>query len=119
MLPSVAEQVLGLLLVPKAIAGTVGAAFTTTFALAAEVQPVAVSVTVKLWVVAAVRPVSVVVVPDPAIAPGLIVQLPAGRPLKATLPVGVAQVGWVIAPTVGVLGDPGSVKLTGPARMLD
>ena len=37
--------------------------------------------------------VNVVVAPLPAIAPGLIVQAPAGNPLKATLPVGVAQVG--------------------------
>ena len=37
----------------------------------------------------------------PAIAPGLIVQLPAGKPLNTTLPVATAQVGWVIVPTSG------------------
>ena len=43
----------------------------------------------------------VVVVP-----PGLlvIVQLPEGNPLKATEPVGTAQVGWVMVPTIGADG---------------
>ena len=45
-----------------------------------------------------------VVAPEPAIAPGLIVQLPVGRPLSATLPVASAQVGCVIAPTTGAVG---------------
>ena len=35
------------------------------------------------------------------------VQLPAGRPLKATLPVAVAQVGCVIVPGVGADGVTG------------
>ena len=39
--------------------------------------------------------------PLPAIDPGFIVQAPAGNPLKATLPVGVVQVGWVMVPTIG------------------
>ena len=43
----------------------------------------------------------VLLVPVPAIAPGLIVQLPAGNPFKITLPVATEQVGWVIAPTTG------------------
>ena len=57
----------------------------TTSAEAAEVHPAA-SVTVKLYV-AAVSPEMVVDVPVPAIAPGLIVQLSAGRLLRITLPV--------------------------------
>jgi hypothetical protein len=80
----------------------VGTALITIFADATEVQPVAVSVTVKLCVVDTAKPVSVVVVPLPAIAPGFIVHAPAGNPLKATLPVGTAQVGWVMVPTIGV-----------------
>jgi len=36
---------------------------------------------------------------EPAIDPGLIVQLPAGNPLNSTLPVATAQVGCVIALT--------------------
>ena len=46
--------------------------------------------------------VKIVVVPLPAIAPGFIVHAPAGNPLKATLPVGVVQVGCVMVPTTGV-----------------
>ena len=50
--------------------------------------------------------------PEPAIAPGLIVQLPAGKPLNTTLPVATAQVGWVMAPTVGANGDEGCALMT-------
>ena len=46
----------------------------------------------------------VVLKPVPAIAPGLIVQFPDGKPLNTTLPVATEQVGWVIAPTIGVEG---------------
>ena len=38
-------------------------------------------------------PVTVVLAPVPAIVPGLIVQLPAGKPFSITLPVPVAHVG--------------------------
>ena len=55
-----------------------------------------------------VNSVNVVVAPLPAIVPGLIVQAPAGNPLKATLPVGVVQVGWVMVPTTGAVGAPGA-----------
>ena len=49
---------------------------------------------------------TVVLVPVPAIDPGLIVHVPvAGRPLSTTLPVGSAhEEGWVIVPTIGVPG---------------
>ena len=55
---------------------------------------------------------TVVVAPVPVLltAPGLrvSVQVPlAGKPLKATLPVGVAQVGGVIVPTIGAEGVAG------------
>ena len=43
----------------------------------------------------------VVLVAEPEIDPGLVVQLPAGKPLNITLPVAVAQVGCVMVPTVG------------------
>ena len=45
--------------------------------------------------------------PVPAIAPGLMVQFPAGKPLNSTLPVATAQVGWVIVPTAGAAGAQG------------
>jgi len=48
----------------------------------------------------------------PAIAPGLIVQFPAGKPFKITLPVATEQVGCVIAPTAGVDGVPGFAIIT-------
>ena len=46
----------------------------------------------------------VALLPLPVIAPGLIVQLPAGRPFNTTLPVAVVQVGWVMVPTPGAAG---------------
>ena len=81
--------------------GEAGTALITTFAEATEVQPVAVEVTVKLKVVEGANNVKVVAGPLPAIAPGSMIQAPAGKPLKATLPVGTAQVGWVMIPTIG------------------
>ena len=96
----------GCVMVPTIGVAAVGTALITMLALAAEIQPVAVSVTVKLCVVDTAKPVSVVVVPLPAIAPGFIVHAPAGNPLSATLPVGIVQVGCVIVPTIGEAGAP-------------
>lgn len=48
----------------------------------------------------------------PAIAPGLIVQLPEGRSFKTTLPVATLQVGCVIVPTVGAVGVEGCEFIT-------
>jgi len=45
-------------------------------------------------------------------APGLIVQLPAGNPLRTTLPVATVQVGWVIVPTTGAEGVAGCAFIT-------
>ena len=50
----------------------------------------------------------VVLVPVPLIAPGLIVHVPVGKPLKITLPVAVEQVGWVMVPAVGAEGTTGA-----------
>ena len=82
----------------------------TTSADTEETQP-ASFVTVKVWVPAA-NPVMIVVVVEPVMAPGLIVQFPDGKPLKITLPVEVAQVGWVIVLTVGAVGIVLIVALT-------
>jgi hypothetical protein len=46
----------------------------------------------------------VVVAVLPVMAPGLIVQLPAGKPFNTTLPVATVQEGCVIVPTVGAVG---------------
>jgi hypothetical protein len=61
-----------------------------------------------------IRFVRVVVVPVPAIDPGLMVHTPvAGRPLNATLPVATAhEEGWVIVPITGVAVAPAGVLIT-------
>lgn len=57
---------------------------------------------------------TVVLVPVPAMKPGLIVQVPvAGRPLNTTVPVGDAhEDGCVIAPTKGIVDVPGASFMT-------
>jgi hypothetical protein len=106
-LPVETEQ-LGWVIVP--ITGAVGvAAIITTLAVGIEGQPTSL-VTVKLYVPAA-RPVKVLLAPVPATAPGLITQFPAGKPLNTTLPVAIAHVGCVIAPTIGVDGVTGCVLM--------
>jgi hypothetical protein len=57
--------------------------------------------------------VVLVVFPVVVTPPGdlVIVQLPLGRPLNMTLPVGVVQIGCVIAPTIGAVGLAFTVKL--------
>ena len=52
-----------------------------------------------------------VLLPVPAILPGLIVQLPEGSPVNTTLPSAV-QVGCVIVPTVGAEGVTGWALIT-------
>lgn len=46
----------------------------------------------------------VLLVPVPAMAPGLIIQFPNGKSDNITLPVATEQVGCVIIPTVGADG---------------
>ena len=89
----------------------------TTFPVATEVHPAAL-VTVNVYVVDAVKPgkVPVVVGPVPVIVepPGdaVTVQAPDdGNPLKATLPVDVPHVGWVMVPNIGAVGADGSLRL--------
>ena len=72
---------------------------------AGEVHPTEF-VTVKLYVAGA-KPDTVELEPEPDIAPGLIVQLPAGKPFNTTLPVARAQVGIVMVPTAGAEGVTG------------
>lgn len=85
--------------------GVTGCGLMTTFAEANEVQP-AELVTAKLYVPTA-RPEIVVLAVDPAILPGLIVQLPEGNPLNSTLPVAAEQEVCVIIPTTGAVGVTG------------
>ena len=96
----VASMHVGWVMLPtSATAGAPGASWMTTSVDGDEVNPAAF-VTVKLYVPVA-RSVTFVLVPVPVIAPGLIVQLPAGKPFNTTLPVVTEQVGWLIVPTVG------------------
>ena len=48
----------------------------------------------------------------PVMPPGLMVQLPDGKPFNTTLPLGVKQVGWVMVPTVGADGGNGCALIT-------
>jgi len=60
------------------------------------------------------RFVIVVVVPVPAIDPGLITHVPvAGSPLKTTLPIGAEhEEGCVIVPIIGAGGATGAALMT-------
>jgi hypothetical protein len=110
MIVPVATVQVGCVIVTVAAAGGAGCAFMTTFAEEGEVHP-AELVTVKLYVPEGSAEM-VVLAPVPAIPPGLMVQLPAGRPLSTTLPVDTAQVGCVIVPIVGAAGAPGAAVIT-------
>ena len=57
-------------------------------------------------------PDMVLLKPVPAIAPGLIVQFPAGKPFNITTPVDTAQVGCEIVPTTGADGVTGRALIT-------
>jgi hypothetical protein len=90
-LPVASTQV-GCVIVPTVGAiGVTGRALITTLAEATEVHP-AELVTVYVCEPTAM-PERVVLVVDPAMVPGLMVQLPAGKPLNMTLPVAKIQVG--------------------------
>jgi hypothetical protein len=106
IVPVGSAQVVGSAGVATGAAGAVGAALITTLTVAGDVQPAAF-VTVNVYVPVA-RPLIVVVAPEPVMLPGLIVQLPAGRPLRSTEPVGVVQVGCVGVPTTGAAGPAGA-----------
>ena len=67
----------------------------------------------------ATNPEIVLLIPVPAMAPGLIVQFPAGKPFKTTLPVATPQLGWVIIPTEGGAGVTGCTFITAFAETAD
>jgi hypothetical protein len=105
----VAKAHVGCIIVPKVGAeGGPGIGLITTFAEAEEEQPAAL-VTMKLYV-PGVSPVTVVLEPVPVITPGLIVQLPAGKLFRTTLPVGVRHVGCVVVPIDGTEGTGSTVN---------
>jgi len=109
-LPVAREQV-GCVIVPNMGAdGVGGCAFMTKEADAKDMHP-ATLVTVIEYVPGN-NPDSIVVVPEPVLPPGLIVQFPAGKPDNATLPVATVQVGCVTVPIVGVAGVPALAVIT-------
>ena len=59
----------------------------------------------------ATSPDIVLLVVEPIIDPGFIVQFPDGNPLNTTLPA-AAHVGWVIKPTTGAIGVTGCALIT-------
>lgn len=90
--------------------GAVGIALMTTLPDALDTHPVAL-VTVNMYVPVA-RPDIVTVAPVPVNAPGLIVQVPAGKPVSITLPVVTVHVGCVIVPATGAVGVAGCAAIT-------
>jgi hypothetical protein len=119
-LPVVAEQEAGCVIVPAIGAvGADGATCIITSAEAFDIQPASL-VTSKLYVPGA-RFEIVVLVPVPAIAPGLMIHVPvAGRPLNTTLPVvNTHEEGWVIVPIIGAVGDTGAGLMTTVADSTD
>ena len=106
IVPVATAQVGCMVVLAVAAGGAVGWALMIIFADAGEIQSRSF-VTVKLNVDPAVKPDIEVLEPDPVIAPGLIVQLPEGKPFNTTLPVGTPQVGCVMMPTAGVAGPDG------------
>lgn len=111
IVPVAVEQV-GCVIVTTGADGDEGTELMTTFAEAGEVQPAAL-VTVKECVPGA-SPLRVVLAVFPVIVPGLIVQLPAGRLFRMTLPVETAHEGCVIVPMPGAVGAPAAAFITTP-----
>jgi len=62
--------------------------------------------------VPAISPEKFLVAPEPATAPGLIVQLPAGKPERSMPPVATEQVGCVIELITGAAGVTGCALMT-------
>jgi hypothetical protein len=113
----------GGVIVPTEGAGGVGGcALIRTFPDCGDIHPVEL-VTVKEYVPAGMV-VIVIVVPEPdtVTAPGFLVKVHepvGGNPLKTTLPVDIAQVGWVIIPITGGAGAAGGAAITASADEVD
>ena len=95
--------------------GVTGCTLITTSAEAGEAQPAAFA-TMNVYVPGGMA-TTVRVVPVPLIVtlPGIRVRVHvpvAGRPLRATLPVDRAHVGWVMVPTTGAAGVSGCALIT-------
>jgi hypothetical protein len=95
----------GVIIPTNGTVGISGCGFIRTLVDNPEVHP-AELVTVKKYV-PGTSPERVVLEVEPIIPPGLIVQVPDGRPLSTTLPVPDKQVGCVMVPTTGAEGVDG------------
>lgn len=106
----------GCVIVPtRGADGVTGCALITISADDAEMHPAAL-VTVKVYVVAAERPLTEVDVPVPVevVPPGLRVSVHVpvdGNPFRITLAVEAEHVGWMIVPTSGAEGTVFTVKV--------
>lgn len=109
-LPVAVEQSGWVMVVITGADGVSGCVRITMLADVEEVHPDAF--VTEYEYVPATKPEIVLLVPVPEIAPGLIVQFPAGNPFKTTLPVATPQLGWVIVPTVGAVGVTGCTFIT-------
>ena len=118
--PVVAEHEEGCVIAPTiGSVGAGGAGLMITSAELLEIHPASL-VTLKLYIPGA-RFEIVVLVPVPAIDPGLIIQTPAaGRPFNITLPVvAIHEEGCVIAPVIGAVGATGAGLITTLADSTD
>ena len=106
-LPVATVQVVWVIVPTAGGVGVDGLVLMVTLADEGEVHPEEL-VTVKEYVPAASPDIVILVpVPEVVVPPGVrvSVQVPdAGKPLNATLPVPTEHVGWMIVPTVGVVG---------------
>lgn len=109
-LPVDTVHVGGVIVPTNGAIGISGCGFIRTLVDTPEVHPDEL-VTVKKYVPGTI-PERVVLVAEPIIPPGLIVQVPDGKPLSTTLPVPDIQVGCVIVPTTGGDGFDGCVLIT-------
>ena len=90
--------------------GVPGSVFITTLADAAEVHPT--ELVTEYEYVPAVKPDIVLLMPLPAIPPGLMVQFPEGKSVKIMLPVATEQFGCKTDPIVGAVGVTGWALIT-------
>ena len=111
--PVATKQSVWLIVPINGAAGVVGFVLISTFDDTVEIHPDEL-VTVKAEVPGE-RPVMLILLPLPVLAPGFIVQVPVGNPLNITLPVAEKQSGWVITPVIGADGVAGWLFITIPA----
>ena len=113
----------GAVIVPTTGAvGIVGCAIIKTLPVGNDIHPIELVTVIVNMPDGSVETVAAAPEPEISTPPGLLVniQVPvAGSPLKTTLPVDIAQVGWVIVPTTGADGADGAGFTTASAETED